>query len=85
MDRVVSDGSCFQSFGKLLHRFAGGVFDPTRFVPEPSWQPFFPLWLGLQMHMHYNESRHYPGAEVEEESCSAPVALGFLALGSFKS
>lgn len=28
------------------------------------------------MQMHYNESRCYPGAEVEEEStCSSPVAL----------
>jgi len=36
------------------------------------------------MQMHY-ESRGYPGAEVEgESSCSAPVALGLLGLGSWK-
>jgi len=35
------------------------------------------------MQMHYNESRVYPGAEVEEESTySAPVALGLSVLRS---
>lgn len=35
------------------------------------------------MQIHFNESRAYPGAEVEEESTgSAPVAFGLVAPGS---
>lgn len=37
------------------------------------------------MQVYYNESRVYPGAEVEEESVhSAPVALDLLVPGSWK-
>lgn len=39
-DRMVSKGSCFQSFGASSHWLGVGVSDPTRFVPEPSWLPF---------------------------------------------
>ena len=62
------------------HRPTWGVFDPTRFAPEPSWQPFS---LEVEeavptIQRYYKESRVSlsPGAEVEEEnSSSAPVAL----------
>lgn len=35
------------------------------------------------MQIHYNESRGYPGTELEEENVgSVPVAFGLVALGS---
>ena len=77
---VVSNGGCFWSFQKLLSQVERGSFDPIRFVWEQSWQPFLMGSGGYKaIQMHYNESRGYPGAEVEEEStCSAPVALDLL-------
>lgn len=35
---VVSQGGCFQLFGKLLPQVSRGVFNPLRFVLEPSRQ-----------------------------------------------
>ena len=67
--------------GKSTHILEGGVFDSTRFIQEPSWQPS-PMVGGAMtsMHIHYDEHGGYPGAEVEEDSaCSAPVVLGLSA------
>lgn len=40
MDRVVSNGGYFQSFGGLPPQVGRGVSDPTRYLPKLSWQPF---------------------------------------------
>lgn len=72
MNKVVSNAACFQSFGGPFPQVRRGIFDPIRFVPKPFQQSF--LLGGVQM--HYNKSRGYPGAKVEEErACSAPMLL----------
>lgn len=62
--------------GDSYHRLGGGVFEPTRFVLELSWHPFF---LGKEDTCQangYSESRSYLGAKVGEAStCFAPVAF----------
>lgn len=76
---VVSNGGCFQSFGKFfLH--VERSFNPKGFVWDWSWH-HFPQGSGSYkaMQMHYNESLGYPKAEVEDESTySVPVALDLL-------
>ena len=63
--------------GDFSHRLGGGVSDLTRYVPELSGSLSFLVGTITVMQMYYNESRGYPGAEVEEESlCFVPVALG---------
>ena len=37
---VLWGGSRFDQLGNSSHRSGGGVFDPERFVPEPSRQAF---------------------------------------------
>ena len=59
--------------GDSSHRLGGGVLDPARFVLEQSRQSFSMGGSGgggwvPAMQMHYNESRAYPGAAVEEKS-----------------
>lgn len=73
---MVSNGGCFQTFGKLpcefwekfltlqdlYHNHHGSLSPSGRAVPA--------------MQMHYNETRVTLGAEVEEKSsCSAPAPL----------
>lgn len=48
------------------HRLGGGVFNSIVFALEPSWQPFSMGGSGPTMQMYYNESRGYPGADVDE-------------------
>ena len=73
---VISNGVASSPLGNSAHSLGREVFDPIGFVLEthgtlsPWWG-----WL-ITMQMHYNESRDYPGAEVEEESTySTPVTL----------
>lgn len=81
---VASKGGCVQPFGELLPQ----IFDPTRFRPEPSWQPFSGVkerGVVPTMQMHYNESKGYSQADVVEGSaCSSPVALDLSTLRSRK-
>ena len=67
--------------GDSSPRLGGGVFEPTRFVLELSWQSFSMGTGGSPCNVNaYNESRGYRGAEVREEStCFATVALDLLA------
>lgn len=50
----------------------GGCLDTTRFIPELSWQSFSWWNIGAvgEMQMYYNEFRSYPGAEMQESTCS---------------
>lgn len=49
--------------GDSYHKLGGGVFEPTRFVLELSWQPFFLAKEGTCKANGYNESRSYLGAK----------------------
>ena len=75
---------------KSSYRLEGGVFDFIKFVLEQSKQTL-QRWGGgngedvVLKQMHYNKSRGYPEAEVEEErACSAPVALNVSVPRSWK-
>lgn len=77
---LASNGGASSLWGELLLHIGRESFWTTSFVPEPSWQPFS-IGKGaiLAMQMNYNESRGYPGAEVEEESAYfACMPLGLL-------
>lgn len=74
--------------GSFFHRLGGRGFAPTRFVAEPSWLPFsIGCGLGiLAVQIHYNESRGYLGADMEEEGASStPVALDLSTPKSWKA
>ena len=68
--------------GDSSHRFRRRVFDSTRFVTRTIMAVFLHGGKGCTIpagQIQCNESRVYPGAEVEEESAgSAPVALELL-------
>ena len=74
MDKAVSNGGCFHSFGGLLPQVSKRRFLPYN-VPVMA---AFPMGEGTitAKQMHYDEFRDYPRAEVEEKSAgSVPVAL----------
>ena len=74
--------------GDSPYRLGGGVFDPTRFIPEPSWQPssrggrsrrgWHPQYKCIIMSLGVTLETEV----VEESVCSSPVALDLLALRS---
>ena len=64
-------------WGTLPTGWEWGVFDPTRLVLESSWHALF-MEVVPTMQMHHNDSRHYPEAEVEQETTwSTPLAFDF--------
>ena len=82
---LASNGGASSLWGELLLQIGRESFWNISFVPEPSWQPSS-IGKGavLGMQMNYNESRGYPGAEVEEESAYfACMPLGLLPLRSW--
>ena len=81
MDRMVSNGGCFQSVvGTPPAGQAGELL--ILWDLYQNHHGILPPWRGAKptTQMHYNESRGYPAAEMEEESSgSAPVSFGLLA------
>lgn len=79
---LVSNASCFQSFGKRLPRAGRWIFDPARFVlnSSGSFSPRIEGWGGEAVptvQMHYNESKKSRGKQVKSRGFewSDPVVL----------
>lgn len=71
--------------GNSSRRLGGGIFDPTRFVPETSWHPFSMVGGCLiTMQIHHNESRGYTcDSKVLETPVSGCFAPGLLRCALF--
>jgi len=72
----VSNEGCFQSSGNSSHGLGGEFLTLQGLYQNAHGNLSSSGRVVPAVQVHYNESRGYPGAEVEEESpCSAPVAL----------
>lgn len=69
MDKVVYNGGCFQSFWGTPPTGLQGEFLTLQDLYQITMAAFLSPLVGAitAVYMHYNESRYYLGAQVEEE------------------